>query len=1111
MLTSGYLRMAKTVAGTLLSLAATSGFCGEIKLQNPSFEQGTGGYWINIPGMATIDADTSTAGAHSLCLSPAGGKAVEAVFFAPLQKDMAYRLSFDCKGTGGENGPVLRVKAMLQGSTPVAFWTRADGSQYLNEVIPAPEWKRSEMVLGPFPEESMGKNVTKIGFYLSAAGVSGNGRLWIDNVSLATEPPAPGETSKDEHAEKKKPQPAVSPIKPDGVKDKMETVPQAYAKKPETPASRNLIRIDLPNPVRLFDQPVSMKITAPDAPEGATLKIEVTDFRGRVRASSAEDASAGFEKLISAPGYYLASVSLTKGSDIMETHSSSFLVTTPLPSDYYSTPHPAFGVWCGVTDEMLRIAGAKWTRQLFFTQFQKPDFKGDPPSAEALAAKSPVKVIRCLNVLNAFKKMVPVPRDEWNDILEKTGRDIMSRKGLVDVWETQNEPMVGENFHGKMEDVVDIIANESRLIRKLDPGTPIAGICINPMSANQYGQIIGYYQSHKMDKLVDSVMIHPYIPNAAAPDSSGYPEMLARLSRDLKEITGREVPIYISEIGYSTKPGGEVSELEQAAYMARVALINRGFPNLKACVWHCGLWNDATARRELDYGILRPHPKNSPIREPKPAFAAWATMSRQTYNADYLGELEFGRGSKVMLFSRNGLPLLVAYSLSKTPKTLKIPLSGGKATVTDLCGSSSEEMTEKGILTVSVDEAPVYIAGYGREDISRLRGLKVEFSPQSLKAKPGEETTLSLKGESLAVDGGSLKVETPAGWSSAVEGGKDAWRIKLKIPENAEPGEQSIFIHLLKDGESRCIWNREITIQAPIEIANLKYVPVSNSTSRLDFMPKSALKDARFNLSVFEDAKRTASGEFQVNKASSVVIPQPAFGRPHQYNAEIDDGIRKPWKVQLPALNRLPVSRGLSKFVLENGEPSRGSVKGDFDRPQGAVTLGWTERALIVGVETKDRWHVVAETPEAMWCADSLQMAVSVAQSEMIHPNNDGLGETLFTSFGLMPAAGGVCKSWVWASSNRNIAEVSNPLPDVKATWVRDGDTTKYAAEIPWKSLNVKNPRPGLELKLSLLVNDADESKQRHWMEWYGGIATGMDPSLYGDAVLSDGIQATGR
>lgn len=103
--------------------------------------------------------------------------------------------------------------------------------------------------------------------------------------------------------------------------------------------------------------------------------------------------------------------------------------------------------------------------------------------------------------------------------------------------------------------------------------------------------------------------------------------------------------MYISEIGYSTKPGGEVTELQQAAYLARVVLLNRQIPGLQACVWHIGLWNEATSRRELDFGLLRGHPKDSKVREPKPGFAAWATVSRMTYDAEFLRELNISRRS----------------------------------------------------------------------------------------------------------------------------------------------------------------------------------------------------------------------------------------------------------------------------------------------------------------------------------------------------------------------------------------------------------------------------------------------------------------------------------
>ena len=57
-------------------------------------------------------------------------------------------------------------------------------------------------------------------------------------------------------------------------------------------------------------------------------------------------------------------------------------------------------------------------------------------------------------------------------------------------------------------------------------------------------------------------------------------------------------------------------------------------------------------------------------------------------------------------------------------------------------------------------------------------------------------------------------------------------------------------------------------------------------------------------------------------------------------------------------------------------------------------------------------------------------------------------------------------------------------------------------------TLNVKNPRPGMPVKLSLLINDCDsiaaKRYQRHWLEWYSGIADGKNPELYGSGVLRE-------
>jgi hypothetical protein len=1053
----------------------------QLELKNPSFENGTDGYWIDLPSATQIDPGTGTQGSQSLCLTPP--KIVSVVQFVPLKPDTIYRFSFDSKGELEKEGPKIQLALMLQGKKPVMFWLPDDRSQSDFEFTPATKWTRREFVFGPVPAQAQGQDVNNIGLYINAVAGTKPGKVWIDNLQISTEKAAP-----EKEAAKKKS--AVEPL-----------------------------TIELSGPVQIYEHPTPVKLTAAGAPAGASIAMEITDVHGKSFLTRSGTADTALQAELSNPGYYCINASMIQSGRILNKKSTSLLITTPLPPDYYSTPEPAFGVWGGLTPELLRLGGAKWTRELFFTLFQKKDLVAAAPAAEQLQQRSPVKVIRCLNILNPFKKMVPVPAADWPEIREKVTKELISHQGLADVWETQNEPMVGENFHGTMQDVVDIMVNTSELVRRNTPGVPLAGICINPMSLNQYGQITGYYRNFNIIRYIDAVMLHPYIPNAASPDTSGYVETLSRLERDLRDITGKDVPLYISEIGYSTKPGGEVTELQQAAYLARVVLLNRRIKNLRACVWHIGLWNDATSPRELDYGILRGHQKNSLIREPKPAFAAWATVSRQTYNADYIGDIEFGRGVRVLLFSRQGKPLLAAYSLSARPQQLKIPLGGAKAIITGVCGTVTEQPLEKGIIDLTVDEAPVYIAGSDPDDVRRLTGLKVEFSPEIFKANPGGRMTAVMNGAPLARPGAALRVEVPAGWTAKVEGGGTRRSVTVEVPVEARPGETTLFFHLVENGESRNIWRREFQILPPVELRDVKLQTSAAGGTELAFTPSGTVNDPHMQLKVREDDKIMATAEIEVNRPAHIALPPPAFGRPHQYTAEITLDRKYSWQEPLPALNRFPLAKveastplsswpATASFELSGGEYSRHSIEGEFDRPEGKLYLGWSRESMLLRLVCRDRWQITAEQPESMWQGDSLQIGFCVPQEEMIRPNNDGIQETSFTEFGLMPAADGQCRSLVWSSTNRTLSELGKPLTGIKASWQRKGEFITYRIDIPWQSLNVKNPRPGMPVKLSLLINDCDsiagKRYQRHWLEWYSGIADGKNPELYGSGVLKE-------
>jgi len=1104
--------MRQWMVGTLLMALGATAWCETpaVTVQNPSFEQGTNGFWVSAPALARLDTETSSHGLQSLCLDLPAQKTVSTVQFIPNRPGMTYHLALDVKG---DPGTELQVRLMLQGDRkPIVFWLPPGHKAAEFNVTPTAAWKRVEFAFGPLPVKGQGKAVQKVGFYLNSVSGSQPGKVWLDHLVFTatgtqTEAVIP-------YSPEKKPAPAE---KQSATAEKK---PASSVKKTtaaaSVPASPSPLTIELPNPVQLYEHPVTFKVTVKAPSPGATLRVTAVNARGRKVLTRQGPATAGLSGSLSGTGYYDLTAELEQNGKTVASRSTSLMITTPLPSDYYATPGPAFGVW-GLPPDLLRYGGAKWTRQLFFTIFQKKDAKAEPPSPEKIRQRSPIKVIRCLNILNPFKRMVPVPAADWPEIREKVTKELISNRGLADVWETQNEWMVGENFHGQMQDVVTIITETSRLVRQLTPGARLAGICINPMSLNQYGQIVGYYRNFGMERLVDGVMLHPYIPNAAAPDSAGYIETLNRLARDLNAITGKNIPLYISEIGYSTQPGGEVTELEQAAYLARVMLLNYQVPTLQACVWHIGLWNDATSRRELDYGILRGYPKKSLIREPKPAFAAWAAASRLLYRAEYKGELEFGRGVRVLLFARQGRPLLAAYSLSGRPQPLKIPFGGKQVTVTDVCGETSVLPINRGLVAVTVDAAPIYLAGTDAGDLARLLGRKIEFTPDSLRAQPGEAMTVALHGALLAAPGAALRVETPDGWQTAVSGQGDRRQVKLTVPGDAAPGDATLFFHLVSNGESRSIWRRDFQVLPPVELQQIAVRRQSGGGQELSFLPAGAGRTGTLSVQIKEDKQVLTSASGSVNHPVTVALPKLAFGRPHAYTAALTLG-NCSWSVPLPVLNQFPVAKvtadtaasawpSVSTFSLADGTYSQHSVLGEFDRPEGQLHLGWTAQGLELLLTCHDRWLVPPASADSLWQGDSLQLGFSVDPAEMVRPNNDGIQETSYAEFGIMPGENGQCQSMVWASTNRTLMELGKPLPGLRATWTRQGEITTYRIELPWSALNVKNPRSGLRFKFSLLVNDCDQKvdkrPQRHWLEWYGGIADGKNPALYGSGVLT--------
>lgn len=1056
----------------------------KLEIANPSFEEGMVGHWTSSPGIMRVDTSRAARGAHSLRVAPGGGGDLTSGFHPPAP-DMLYDVSFSLVGEEGKPLPRVGVQFLLTDANgPCDFWWPADRGNWwaqgkaqgyvMQWWKPTARWQRISGTFGPVGAMFRGHGFTGIQMYIKvdSRGQKNAGALWIDDISVTARPAPP-------------------------------------------PTRRATISIDLPTEIHLYTKTPRLAVRADDAPEAATLHGELRNFRGEVIVRAEGPPSEPLALKIPQTGYYAVKGELRDGGELLGSATTTLMVTTPLPPDYYETPHPAFGVW-GVDLGEGRDAGMKWTRRLFWNQFEERDgpLPAEPPSAQELAQWKDVNVVCNLNVCNAFSSPAPLPREAWPQTLAYLKRAITRRKGIVDVWETQNEPMVGENFHGTMQDVMDIMRITAQAAREADPGTPVAGVCINVMHANQYGQYVGYYERFGAADVLDGVILHAYIPSAQSPDLGGFVEVLNRLAKDLERIAGKQVPMYITEMGYSTRPGGEVTELQQAAYLARTALLIRQVPALVGTVWHIGYTPIGRGDRERDYGILRVY-KDSRLQEPKPAWVAWATVSRMTYDAEYLRELELGRNAVGLLFSRRGNPLLVLYTANDEPERVKIGLGGKQALLTDMCGSKRTVALQEGVLSLKIDAAPVYVEPDTDMLLREDAAPAVTFMPQELCVLAGETAELRVQpAGQVWGDEARLFAEALDGWEITVGRDGAGWRLRIAVPPAAAPGEVPLFIKVAEAGQIRHVWRRSLDVLAPIALGDPTGTFTAGGEPALRFTAttRSGWQDALMRV-LTDDGRTVALTRIACDRETIVPLYDVSFGRPRRYEAQITlpDGYR--YRVALPDVVAFAVPRHdvtvdgdvddwpvAAWHDLGGGVLSRHRLPEGATPPRGRVALAWSPTHVFVAAEVEDEDHH-PQSGSGLWGSDGLQISFRVPTQRLVRPNNIGIQETSYAEIGVS-AAPEEPRSWNWASMNRQTLALHGPVPELQFRFARRKRVTVYEIAVPWATLGARVPMAAAtRLGVSVLVND-DDGTGRHWLEWYSGIADGKDPSRFGAAVL---------
>lgn len=338
--------------------------------------------------------------------------------------------------------------------------------------------------------------------------------------------------------------------------------------------------------------------------------------------------------------------------------------------------------------------------------------------------------------------------------------------------------------------------------------------------------------------------------------------------------------------------------------------------------------------------------------------------------------------------------------------------------------------------------------------------------------------------------------------------------MRLSVSPEAAPGECDLFLMLKQKGSTRYIWQKTLEVLPKLTMTEVNPTEKNGAPALSFVLQANDPKERQANVEIVaEDGKVIGSGSARVGERTELALPQATVvARPTRYEARLTPAAGKPFRVALPG-NPLPVRipycrdavslpveewPAAGAYVLETGTFSRHTLKGEVDRPAGKLHLACDEKYLYLDCEVKDREFLPAGDDALLWNGDSLQIGISVPQADMFRANNDGIQETAYAEFGVSADN----RSWVWASMNLNRMGLAAPVPGmISHSKITDG-VLLYRVAIPWETLNIRY-RPGLGLRLSILVNDRDRAG-RHWLEWFGGIADGKDPGAYGEAKIME-------
>jgi hypothetical protein len=280
-----------------------------------------------------------------------------------------------------------------------------------------------------------------------------------------------------------------------------------------------------------------------------------------------------------------------------------------------------------------------------------------------------------------------------------------------------------------------------------------------------------------------------------------------------------------------------------------------------------------------------------------------------------------------------------------------------------------------------------------------------------------------------------------------------------------------------------------IELLAPASVAgSYAFEPIPAGETQVVLIPASILSIMELTEFTFHITREDGYDRTISKKLSSLTATRT--------NADVPispDGILQPdeWK------GALEVQLGEKQYVASGSTPW-----GGMNDHSALQYVKWDNENLYLAVEVTDDVHSMEVADVyGSWGSDSLQLSFDPLRAAGYGPDSNHIRFIASYNANTNASALGV-ESW-GPITGANLNDIH-----YKFTRYEVSKKTIYELALPWKTILTADRLPAkadlTDLGISVLVNDNDTNGREGWLKYMDGIATGKDPSRFGDLILSD-------